>query len=722
MKRCLLILFLLQSFWSTLVAQTNADSAFQLNDLPKDGLLLNSGWTFHPGDDFAYANYDYEGQEGIPVKPATVFGDLPTVKTSGIGWFRLRLQVDSSLRNQTIGMMLSLFGAAEIYLNGRLIYRFGAVSENYKQEKTQAVYGRAFTLPLNGDEKQILAVRYSLQKENLYVNTGVIPYCLQIILLPLNQIIDHYALLVKDAYQFIGVALTIELASALLTLFFFFSFRSRKEYLYFGLYFAFNFFGVLSQSDPGGVGKEVQLTVNQLAFVQILVYACFITGSLFHLNAMYALLHIKRTRFYKFLFLYAIISIGSLPLTSAWRSVLPNLFFPLACLEFLPVYYKAARRGFRGAWVLFTSILICFIFLIGLVKVNLEMDTGAILVLTALALFTPAAGIVLFLAVDFARTSQALKARVVEVEKLSQKTLAQERDKQEILAAQKDKLEHEVENRTAELSKSLSDLKATQAQLIQSEKMASLGELTAGVAHEIQNPLNFVNNFSEVSKELMDELMTSLQNDDKGEALSIASGIKDNLQKIEHHGKRADDIVKSMLQHSRKSSGAKELTDINALTDEYLRLSYYGLRAKNHGLNADYVTNLDETIGPVQVIQQDIGRVLMNLFNNAFYAIHQKKILLNGTYEPMVTVSTKKKKDAVEISVKDNGNGISPDIIDKIFQPFFTTKPAGQGTGLGLSLSYDIVTKGHGGKIKVNSKEGEGAEFIIELPVQSEPA
>jgi signal transduction histidine kinase len=261
----------------------------------------------------------------------------------------------------------------------------------------------------------------------------------------------------------------------------------------------------------------------------------------------------------------------------------------------------------------------------------------------------------------------------------------------------------------------LAELKATQKQLIQSEKMASLGELTAGIAHEIQNPLNFVNNFSEVNKELLTELKEEIEKRNYDEVKTIAKDIIDNEEKIHHHGKRADAIVKGMLQHSGSSSGQKEPTDINALADEYLRLAYHGLRAKDKSFNATMKTDFDENIGNINIIPQDIGRVILNLINNAFYAVYEKKKSGIQNYEPTVSVSTKRSNGKIEIRVKDNGNGIAQKILDKIFQPFFTTKPTGQGTGLGLSLSYDII-KVHGGEIKVESKEGERTEFIIQMP------
>jgi len=274
----------------------------------------------------------------------------------------------------------------------------------------------------------------------------------------------------------------------------------------------------------------------------------------------------------------------------------------------------------------------------------------------------------------------------------------------------------EIETQRKSLESALSDLKSAQKQLIQSEKMASLGELTAGIAHEIQNPLNFVNNFSDVNTELIAEMKQEINKGNFEEVKVIADDIDENEQKINHHGKRAGDIVKAMLQHSQNTTGAKEPTDINALADEFLRLSYHGLRAKDKSFNAEMLTNFDGSIGKINIIPQNIGRVLLNLFNNAFYAVNEQKSQNLISYNPTVSVTTKKSENSVLITVSDNGNGIPKNIVDKIFQPFFTTKPAGSGTGLGLSLSYDIV-KAHGGEIKVESKEGEGSQFIIKLPL-----
>lgn len=322
-----------------------------------------------------------------------------------------------------------------------------------------------------------------------------------------------------------------------------------------------------------------------------------------------------------------------------------------------------------------------------------------------------------------------------------EKALRQKNElEKQILEAKKNSLEQQVAERTAELTqqkesleKTILELQTTQTQLVHAEKMASLGELTAGIAHEIQNPLNFVNNFSEMSVELLEELKdlrkkeTKRQRGKEEEDLEneLFADITQNLEKISHHGKRASSIVKGMLEHSRTSTGQKELTDINALADEYLRLSYHGLRAKNKSgstirFNADFKTDFDKNLPKIQVVPQDFGRVLLNLINNAFYAVGKmeiEKMEIGYSFKPLVIVSTKHINNQVVISIKDNGTGMSESVKTKIFQPFFSTKPTGEGTGLGLSLAYDIITKGHGGTIECESIEGEGTTFTVTLPI-----
>lgn len=287
----------------------------------------------------------------------------------------------------------------------------------------------------------------------------------------------------------------------------------------------------------------------------------------------------------------------------------------------------------------------------------------------------------------------------------------------------KQKINQELEHQKTNLENTLSELRSAQTQLIQSEKMASLGELTAGIAHEIQNPLNFVNNFAEINNELIEDLKEASSKNDQREIDRLVIQLQENEARIKLHGKRADSIVKSMLQHSRSGSGVKELTDINKLVDEYVRLSFHGMRARDKTFNAELDIELDPDLGKTFILPQDFGRVLLNLLNNAFYAVNEKRKISAESFKPKVSIRTNKsgpwkgQPDSIQVIIADNGNGIPASFTEKIFQPFFTTKPTGDGTGLGLSLSYDIITNAHGGALTVESKEGEGAAFTIQIPV-----
>ena len=453
------------------------------------------------------------------------------------------------------------------------------------------------------------------------------------------------------------------------------------------------------------------------------------------------------------------ICIGPIPNTLVW------IPFILVLVEYIRVSWLAKRRNpdpdARLPWnslkvSLYTLLVIFLMLLASAILQATLFRNGDIFdwimlpvgVLALVAIFSIPIGLSLSLVRDYARTNRSLQQKVDEVARLSEQTLLQEQEKQQLLARQNEVLEHQVADRTAELKQSLADLRETQTQLIQREKLASLGELTAGIAHEIQNPLNFVNNFSEVSAELVTELEDEQQkpNRDADLETELLSDLKQNLRKITHHGHRASSIVKNMLEHSRTNTGERQLTNLNTLADEYLRLSYQGLRAKDkHGstgqFNAALKTDFDPNLPVVNLVPQEIGRVLLNLFNNAFYAVEQRAVGAEPahTYKPIVGVSTRllpagdaekraatnpvtgaeptgPEKKQVEIRISDNGTGIPAPALQKIFQPFFTTKPTGEGTGLGLSMAFDIVTKGHAGTIAVDSKEGEGTTFIITLP------
>jgi signal transduction histidine kinase len=436
---------------------------------------------------------------------------------------------------------------------------------------------------------------------------------------------------------------------------------------------------------------------------------CFCTAFLFLVLVVYVLFGYHERTVFKVLVILSLPAVLGIFLDDIISTFIVGVVFPVLCmLEVARICFLAIKQKRKDAAIIFP--VICLYIILYVWEGLLDQTTILATILIYFVFLGLPVAIAIYLGIKTASTNRTLKTTLGEVRTLSQ-------EKQQILADQNEQLERQVTARTAELNQSLSELKSTQSQLIQSEKMASLGELTAGIAHEIQNPLNFVNNFSEVNQEMIDELQTELKLGNVDEAITISNDIKNNEEKINHHGKRADAIVKNMLQHSRQTSGTKEPTDINALCDEYLRLSYHGMRAKDKSFNADFKTDFDETIGKINIIPQDMGRVLLNLFNNAFYAVSEKKKTSDENYKPIVSLQTKKMNDKIEIKIEDNGNGIPSNIIDKIFQPFFTTKPTGEGTGLGLSLAYDIITKEHNGTIKVESKEGEGSEFLIQIPV-----
>jgi signal transduction histidine kinase len=495
-------------------------------------------------------------------------------------------------------------------------------------------------------------------------------------------------------------------------------YRVQKANLY---YAVFALTVLVEEIVQNSVVHEVKYIFYNLNIVLNLIQI----GSFILLTTIYSLLNQIRGRIYWGLMFIILLGVALNIFTyGIGFSLSAFVFSSLISLEIVRVAFKGVKNKQRGAWIIAAGAIGYFLFLGAFLHSAfygyMYTPISATYVIGDLFfnlyfLSIPIATS-MYLGLNFAFTNRSLQQKLTEVKSLSQ-------EKQQILAAQKEMLEQQVSQRTAQLQESLETLKATQAQLVQSEKMASLGELTAGIAHEIQNPLNFVNNFSDLNKEMIDELQTELKTGNTEEAIAISNDIKENEQKINHHGKRADAIVKGMLQHSRASTGKKEPTDINALADEYLRLSYHGLRAKDKDFNADFKTSFDETLDKIEVVPQDIGRVLLNLYNNAFYAVNEKKkapTLKGENYERTVWVTTKRISTpsgagGLEISVKDNGPGIPQKVVDKIFQPFFTTKPTGQGTGLGLSLSYDII-KAHGGELKVETKEGEGAEFIIQLP------
>ena len=695
---------------------------------------LDSLWQFNPATDTDIAKLSVNNEDWQIVN--TEF--LPNANGQpanwkGTGWFRKKFDVPDVWRGKPVALRMGHFGASKIFIDGKMITQYGVVANTAENEKVY-VPANPVIIQLDSQSSHTIIVHYS----NQHANTSNYP-------IKFTGFRLLFAPTDIAAQRGVTEVPTLQISISILLIFtvfflFVYLFDVKRLASLLTALMLLNFCCVLAGTYFHPTLQELNRLDWSVAFVQItsswtncfqilVLYALYYDGKITRrgwlivcLMALYVFIFLAQASF------------------SLYSSVIIGLFL---LFEVYRILISGILKKKTGFWILLTGSLIqnigFFVFVVdvfGLFPIMTKTQEILLMVFPQMGIPLTYA---LHLAWEFGKANRDLRLQLVQVQELSKTTLRQEQEKQEILTQQKDKLENMVTERTMELSQqkealqnTLTDLKSTQKQLIQSEKMASLGELTAGIAHEIQNPLNFVNNFSEVNKEMLEELKAErlkpvAERDEQTES-EIIEDVIANSEKINHHGKRADAIVKGMLQHSRTSNSLKEPTDINKLADEYLRLSYHGLRAKDKSFNATLKTDFDETIGSINIIPQDIGRVLLNLYNNAFYAVAEKKKgspqsasgggadASQNFYEPMVSVSIKKIGNSVEISVTDNGNGIPQKVVDKIFQPFFTTKPTGQGTGLGLSLSYDIV-KAHGGEIKVTTKEGEGATFIIHLSI-----
>lgn len=706
----LLLLLLLLS--TRVAAQQSMKGMGSLKQIPREGLVFDAGWKFMPGDDPARADPAFDDSQWTPIDPTDEMHHLPLLRDSEMGWLRLTLNIDSSFQGKSPAVLVSGFGAMEIYLNGKLTYVFGKPSSEYATEKTSYFTNKLLSLTFGNSPRQVLAIRYSFSKKNLYLKFANARPVIKFVIKELNQgFADHLKANNFEA-TLRAIKLSFYLPLGFLLLFLYMSFRRQKEFFYSGLFCLSLFLAILMHiialSDP--------VTVNRSNSLLLMTQVFYIIGAFSFLHSIYILYNRKKSWFFYLIVAYGLFSIPFYFISYDMSGLVNAFFFPVINLEFLRLNIQAVYHRRKGAVILLLTSLLFALAIVSYIIFTVNHQTQAAALLESISYILPGIGLSLFYAGEFARTAVAERQRTQEVEKLSAEMLAREKEKQQILASQNETLEKQVTERTAELSRSLQELKETEEQLIQREKMASLGELTAGIAHEIQNPLNFVNNFSEVNTELIDEMNEDLKKGKYPEAGKIAEDIRQNNEKINYHGKRADSIVKAMLQHSRNSTGLKEKVQINNLVDECLRLSFHGMRAKDKTFNAKTELLTDPAVTTINAVSQDIGRVLLNLFTNAFYAVLDKQKKAAPGFEPLVTASTGKLPGAVQISIRDNGNGVPSKVIDKIFQPFFTTKPTGQGTGLGLSMSYDIVTKGHGGELKVNTREGEFAEFTIILP------
>ncbi len=711
MKKYLYLTLLLLSLeqWSFAQVNTLVLSADRFDDTGKI-ILGDTTWLFRLGNNPDWAKPLIDLSKWKTQNPLEISKELTDENGRLECWLRLQIKLDDSFEGIPLGIQMVTWAASDVYIDGELLHSFGhtgRIGAPYRAYNPFRKFPSGVDLSLNQSHTIAIHLVAETSFWNQKLKYATINDFTFLELRDMDLVFEwNERQRVKDAFDTIVLGLDTLLFFLILLI----ALRVPKE----NKLYLIVIFLALANFD------------KLFPYLMLEPYLDYI-WHLFYRN-MYAymgilipislLITVNQILKYKLdIYLISFITVYILVILSGFYGLIPRaiylFIYPFILgffLIYLAYYIIFAWGRLKGAtWALIISIVASFVLTIVWI---LSIAQNAPTLLQDFAQFLRDISLPLGFALYVAFRFQEI---FKEEQKQTQKVLNLTQEKQEILENQNKVLEQQVQERTEELQTSLENLKATQSQLIQAEKLASLGELTAGIAHEIQNPLNFVNNFSEVSQELVDEMQEEIEKDDKEEVKAISQDLKGNLEKINHHGKRADAIVKGMLEHSRVSTGEKTPTDLNALADEYLRLSYHGLRAKDKSFNADFEAILDENLPKVNIVSQDIGRVLLNLINNAFYAVHQKAQTGIEDYQPKVIVQTKALENEVEITVKDNGTGIPDSVKEKIFQPFFTTKPTGQGTGLGLSLSYDII-KAHGGKLKVESQADHSTEFFVSLP------
>jgi len=680
-----------------------------------------NGWLFKEGSDRLWANKDIVLDGWKKMNPMELSAKYADKKGRAEGWFRFKFKLDSSFQNLPINFLRGSWAATDLYIDGNFLASFGDTGDGRSYEEYNPIDKPSVSTDVRPGAEHVLAVHFvdylsplppkQLKSETVgftrYETNGLRSFI---------AIVDHHF----DSkfsdfsrstlfYRGIWAAVTILLA-ILFWLLVFQNPAEKKTLVLIALYTSFAALVNLTRFPL----TNPNISFNAYELNDLLQRFCSWMGLPTTVLITTSALNFRLSRNLRRIFI-GYFGLGAL--TMFFNFGTRFLYWNFFVVFFIVAYIvTSSRQKLKGAqWSIIGGLIFSILSIVLLIILTLisKIDvTGNRLINVRLFLltcyyFSFPVSLVVYVALRF-------KEIIREVEESAGKVVQMTKEREAEAIKQQKILKEEVDKQTAELRTTLNNLRSTQSQLIQSEKMASLGELTAGIAHEIQNPLNFVNNFSEVNKELIHEASQANTSGNRNEVTELLSTLKDNEEKINHHGKRADAIVKGMLQHSRTGSGIKEPTDINKLADEYLRLAYQGFRARDKSFNATFSTEFDNGLDKMNIVPQEIGRVILNLINNAFYAVNEKSKQGAAGYEPTVIVGTRRLQDRVEISVKDNGNGIPASIKEKIFQPFFTTKPTGQGTGLGLSLAYDIV-KAHGGEIRLETKDGEGSEFIIQL-------
>ncbi len=682
------------------------------------------GWYFKEGNDTAWAKKDIDIAGWKKMKPTELSKKMADKNGRVEGWFRLKIKLDDSLKHVPLGIKTETWAASDVYLDGQWLGSIGntGIDGNpFKENRylsgftsqLNLVPGKEYTLALHVVDYLSPFPPARLKSEDYGPGLTLI---LRLSGPKYNsQFLNH--ILKWNIFPTIWFTVC-----AVLSLLFWLLFaQNHKEKNLKPIALCTTFLSLwifcinASQNIPG------------LSYIsqQLISYLALLLGTLYFIMIPIILANVFKGNVSLYLRLYLIgYFIGSFIIQNLVPEFKIGRISSFTLFAVCLYYVISSWKNLKGAqWSIVASILSTLFWLfMFIIKNNGTFQFPYVLLYTTGICLSIPIGLLVYVSFRFKEINREVRENALKVVQMSE-------EKKEQALNQQKRLQEEVTRQTAEIRTTLDNLKSTQAQLIQAEKMASLGELTAGIAHEIQNPLNFVNNFSELSVDLAKELKEEIDKvdipeKDKEYIGDILSDLSQNQEKINHHGKRASSIVKGMLEHSRKSSGTKELTDINALADEYLKLVYQSLRAKDKDFNAELITDFDPNLPKVEVVSQDIGRVLLNLITNAFYAVNERSKKGEEGYKPTVSISTRliansptsQHANTLVIAVKDNGSGIPDAIKDKIFQPFFTTKPTGQGTGLGLSLSYDIV-RAHGGELKVETNEREGSEFIIQLPI-----
>ncbi len=690
---------------------------------PEQSINFSSipGWVYQSGHNPAWSQPDFNTAAWQKRPPA----DLSVIDADASGrvegWFRLSIQLDSSFSRVPVWLRKHTWAAADLYVDGRLLASFGNTGADGNAYQDHNPWNKPPTpVQLALNRPHVIAIHFvdyvwpfSLNKLKSDSNPDLGVF------LRLGG--PRYNNFMVDYSQLYPIAATLWVAISLMIALFFWLLSAQKleDKQVFRLLAMQSSFAVLNTLSLLAVGVDLPFAVHAIVINSNDLTAS-IALALIPIVLLRLVEHPLARRFSIALLLAATVEYILFVITEDFTFRVLAMW--LLALAFLYVLITSWEWVKGAQWAIVTGLTLALAFAL----IHAYADRIGV------SRYTLIANTVYFLSIPFSflvYVALRFKEILADVRQKAAAVLQVTEEKRSLLATQNERLEQQVEARTAELSTSLETLKTIQAQLIHKEKMASLGELTTGIAHEIQNPLNFVNNFSEACAELVTELEEEQQSAsrDAGLEAELLGDLKQNLRKINHHGGRIAAIVRGMIEHSRSSSGEKRPYDLNALAEEYLKIAYKGLRAKDMAFQAQLVVDLDPALGKVEVAPQEMGRVLLNLFNNAFYAVAQRNrnyiagspagIKLNGdAYVPTVSLTTKRLTDTVEIRISDNGIGVPDKVKTKIFQPFVTTKPTGEGMGLGLSLSYDIITKGHGGKLSLANVPGQWTEFVITLP------